>query len=235
LLGNDTTICSNVSLLLSANGSYSSITWQDGSTGNSFNVTQAGLYYVNVIDVAQCAASDSITVATYPNTQPNPFPTQSLCDSAVTLTIPGTYNSYSWSTGSTSASITVADSGTYYVTVVDANGCISSDTAIVLACDTQQPDRPNRYFIPNVFTPNGDGKNDLFGIYLKPGTAGVQYFSMKIFDRWGEKVFDAENETSTWDGKYRGNYVPQGVFTYTIKYQTSEENNTISGTVTVLR
>ncbi len=234
-LGNDTSICSNAILLLSVSGNYNSITWQDGSTGSTFMVTQTGIYFVNVTDAAGCGASDTIAVTTLPNTQPEAFPAQTLCDSTDTLAVNGAYSIYNWSTGSTSPSIIVSDTGTYYVTVTDANGCTSADTAVVLACDTPPPHRPNRYYIPNVFSPNGDGKNDEFGIYIEPGSAPIQMFSMKIFDRWGEKLFETENETATWDGRYKGNYVAQGVLTYVIKYQTSEENSTLKGTVTLLR
>jgi gliding motility-associated-like protein len=68
---------------------------------------------------------------------------------------------------------------------------------------------PDHYYIPNAFTPNGDGVNDSFYLY---GQSGVTVHDFKVFDRWGEKVHDS---LSPWDGKYRGQLCQPGVYVYT--------------------
>ncbi len=71
---------------------------------------------------------------------------------------------------------------------------------------------PRVLYVPNVFTPNGDGVNDLFFAY----TEGLKTFKMIVCDRWGEKVFETTNVYEGWDGTYKGVLMPPGVFVYYI-------------------
>ena len=71
-------------------------------------------------------------------------------------------------------------------------------------------------FIPNAFTPNGDGKNDYFQIY--GNLAGVEYVEAMIFNRWGEKVFESHDYNFQWDGTYKGVLQDPQVFVYQIKF-----------------
>jgi gliding motility-associated-like protein len=65
-------------------------------------------------------------------------------------------------------------------------------------------------YIPNAITPNGDGNNDVFFIYGRD----IKTVNLQIFNRWGEKVFDSNNQWLGWDGTYRGQPQNTGVFTY---------------------
>lgn len=67
-------------------------------------------------------------------------------------------------------------------------------------------------YVPNSFTPNGDGLNDTFGIR---GEA-VQNFSIQIFNRWGDLIYESTDATSSWDGTYKGQNAPQGVYVYKV-------------------
>lgn len=67
-------------------------------------------------------------------------------------------------------------------------------------------------YVPNTFTPNGDGINDTFGI---TGEA-VKSFSMQIFNRWGQLLFESDNTELKWDGTFQGEPVPQGSYAYKI-------------------
>lgn len=67
-------------------------------------------------------------------------------------------------------------------------------------------------YVPNTFTPNGDGLNDTFGI---AGEA-ISDFRMQIFNRWGQLIFETKNANERWDGTYEGEKVPQGVYVYKI-------------------
>ena len=67
-------------------------------------------------------------------------------------------------------------------------------------------------FIPNAFTPNGDGLNDTFGV---SGEA-IKEFHIKIFNRWGEIIFETQNAKDRWDGTYMGEQVPEGTYTYMV-------------------
>ncbi|MEP7169311.1 MAG: gliding motility-associated C-terminal domain-containing protein [Bacteroidota bacterium] len=67
-------------------------------------------------------------------------------------------------------------------------------------------------YVPNSFTPNGDGLNDTFGI---SGEA-IQKFSMRIFNRWGEMIFETSNTNDQWNGTFKGQKVPMGSYVYKI-------------------
>src|SRR5688572_11347312 len=67
-------------------------------------------------------------------------------------------------------------------------------------------------FIPNSFTPNGDGLNDTFGAY---GEA-ILDFNMQVFNRWGQVIFESNNTNSRWDGTHDGQMVPEGSYVYRV-------------------
>jgi gliding motility-associated-like protein len=71
--------------------------------------------------------------------------------------------------------------------------------------------------VPNAFTPNGDGRNDCFGV-KSWGGATIDEFS--VFNRWGERVFTTNNATACWDGRFRGQQMPGGTYVYVVKAKT---------------
>jgi gliding motility-associated-like protein len=91
------------------------------------------------------------------------------------------------------------------------------------------------FYIPNSFTPNDDGINQLF---LPVFTSGFDPydFNLKIYNRWGEQIFESTLATYGWDGKYKGETVPDGAYNWKIEFKrsTSDEHKMISGHVTVL-
>ena len=232
-LGNDTTLCANTTLTLSVNGNFTRIFWQDSIVEPTYVVSSAGFYVVMVTDSFGCEAKASITVSYYPTIQFTCQNSEYICHSAITLSAGGQFSNYIWSTGATTDSTIVNFPGTYTFTVTDQNGCTASDSINVLSCDTN-PCR-GHYFIPNVFTPNGDGHNDEFGLMRGNNVEPSQYFSISIFDRTGEKVFETNNESSTWDGQYRGKPAAEGVYVYVAKYVCQGDRIDVSGAVTLLR
>jgi gliding motility-associated-like protein len=99
-------------------------------------------------------------------------------------------------------------------------------TVSVVVCDQS-------IYIPNAFTPNGDNINDLFQIF---SALPLKYFDLKVFDRWGEKVYESEDETTGWDGSYKGAKEPSGIYTYeaTIVSINGESANK-KGSLTLIR
>ena len=92
-------------------------------------------------------------------------------------------------------------------------------------------DNPDIY-IPNVFTPNGDGNNDIFYVY----GANIKQFNIKIFNRWGEKVFESNDQQTGWDGRYKGVKQDPNVYVYEA-YFVLLDNTTFhkNGSVTLVR
>jgi gliding motility-associated-like protein len=113
------------------------------------------------------------------------------------------------------------------LTVTDNIGCTDSIGLQTIP--------PAEIFIPNSFTPNGDGINDLFGIK----GANLVDFEMRIFDRWGKQVFHSADPDKKWNGSHNdGSYHNQTTtYTYLIKYRgiAEEDATELTGQVTVIR
>jgi gliding motility-associated-like protein len=87
-------------------------------------------------------------------------------------------------------------------------------------------------FVPNAFTPNNDGNNDI--LYLYTLYADDIYFA--IFNRWGEKVFETKNRTVGWDGTYKGREVDPGVFDYYLEVRCyNQKQFKKKGNITLIR
>jgi gliding motility-associated-like protein len=101
---------------------------------------------------------------------------------------------------------TFSDTGYFKVTQIVKNelNCIDSVSITVYIYPEY------RLFIPDAFTPNSDGLNDIF----KPSTIGIKEYSFQIFNRWGEKIYISNGPEDGWDGNYKGSKSPQGAYVY---------------------
>tara|TARA_R110002049_G_scaffold20846_10_gene76627 strand:+ start:793 stop:1263 length:471 start_codon:yes stop_codon:yes gene_type:complete len=92
--------------------------------------------------------------------------------------------------------------------------------------------KPTTAYLPNAFTPDQDGTNDRFGVV----GINVAEYQLKIFNRWGELIFESSDIANKWDGTHNGNLVPDGVYVYTLfaKELTTGKRITKTGTVTLL-
>ena len=103
------------------------------------------------------------------------------------------------------------NSGEYEIVVTSSDGC--SDSAIL----QYRVEKRRRVFIPNVFSPDGNGVNDVFSIFAGPEVAEVLNFS--VFDKWGNQVyglesFEANDANQGWDGKFKGEQLDAGIFVW---------------------
>ena len=116
----------------------------------------------------------------------------------------------------------------YKVTATDDAGCSAEDSVFIKVLQYDD------IYIPNAFTPNNDGRNDLLKP-LYPGTILLKDFS--IFNRWGNKIFTTSQRGTGWNGKVNGNFQPAGVYVWT--FQAFDENTqkpvTRKGIVTLIR
>jgi gliding motility-associated-like protein len=135
----------------------------------------------------------------------------------------GQFKSYLWKpTGETTRTVYSTSAQVYLLSVTDSNNCSTSkQVAVMETC-------PDFIFIPNAFTPNGDGLNDVF----IPSTRNVSSYQMSILNRWGEMIFTTKNVQQGWDGKD----APADVYTVLINYQVDgKEMQSVKQNVSLLR
>jgi gliding motility-associated-like protein len=112
----------------------------------------------------------------------------------------------------------------YTVQLTDSNGCIAFDEVYVIVDGT--------LYVPNTFTPNGDGFNDLFYALASE----VKVFKMYVFDRWGLKIFESNDLRKSWDGTYGGAAAPIDTYVWRIDYEEeSGEKHKVFGHVNLIR
>jgi gliding motility-associated-like protein len=222
-LPEDTVLCDGNSLMLTANGNFTSWQWyQSGIPAGvlpTFEVTQSGMVVVEVTDSGGCSATDDIFVQITQNPQsafnyslsPSCLGTQ-----LVTLNQSASATGYEWYVNDILVSeefqpiILLPASATIQLQLVAINGqCLDTSFASV------HTDPSASTFIPKVFSPNGDSSNECF---IPDNSA---YFSdcfvMKIFNRWGAEVFKSESIDTCWDGHdTSGHELPASVYYYII-------------------
>lgn len=121
----------------------------------------------------------------------------------------------------------------YTVTLIDNNGCEVS-TSIEIRIEV------SGIYVPNIFSPNDDGNNDIWSIMPGPNTV-AKVFQVAVFDRWGNRVFLEENIepeelANGWDGTYNGKEVLQGVYVFLFVYEDfNGDTQQIDGTLSVIR
>ena len=123
---------------------------------------------------------------------------------------------------------TVKNSTNYIVKVTSADGCIAYDSLNIIISQLGKA----AYKVPNAFTPNGDGKNDCFGIGRWGGIV-LQEFS--IYNRWGQRVFATTNPSKCWDGTFNGIPQDSGGYVYIIHAITPCGLINLKGTVLLIR
>lgn len=188
--------------------------------GNVFNVSDAGSYTVTTTNAVNGCTAQAVYAVTHESITADfvPSPSTGLMPLPVTFSNTSSPNSvdYQWTLGNSSTTYTTVNAatvyqmqGTYTVQLIARNGvCYDTATKIIVV------DMVSFITIPNVFTPNGDGVNDIFS--LNPINIGD--ISMTIFDRWGLKMYDTTTTGSlTWDGKTKGGApVVDGTYFYII-------------------
>lgn len=225
-LGNDTTLCPGDMLNLSAPNALT-YRWSTGATTQTIRAPSPGKYWVEIRS-GSCTFSDTIHILS-PLQKIGLGKDTTLCKNETLLLDAGIADSYSWSTGATSQTITVTASGQYWVKAFSGN-CTASDTINITVSNTLICDCA--LYMPNAFTPNNDGRNDLFRPAKK---GGCEFLSLLIYNRWGQKVFETSDLNKGWDGKYTGKDETAGVFIWQIIAQKDGIKKVFKGTVMLLR
>lgn len=231
-LGDDITLCIGDSTTLDATVvNPVSYTWQDGTTLPTFLVTQSGTYSVTITN--QCGTlHDSIGISiTGDSPTLNLDGTIEICIGESVNVDASTDNAdiYLWSTGETNPVETFTTEGLYIINATNNCGT-SSDSIYVSTVDCS-------CFIgvPNVFSPNNDGRNDSFKPQKSDSCNFVNY-QFKIFNRWGHLVFESTNIDEGWNGIYQSNLQPQDTYVWILEYELSDgQSEVLKGNVLLVK
>ncbi len=229
-LGSSTDICFGQKLVLNAGTGYSQYSWSNGSTSQTITVDAVGSYSVEVINQDGCHGYDTILIRSILSSPAKFLPADTaICSYGDLLLKPNSsFNQYQWSTGGTTSSITVTQPGVYWLKVRDQNNCTGSDTVIVRPKECLQG-----FFIPTAFSPNNDGKNDMFYPLL---FGNIGYYRFTVYNRWGQIVFNSVTPGQGWNGKYQGQLQDSNVYIWSCSYQLAgEPQKTEKGTVSLIR
>lgn len=146
--------------------------------------------------------------------------------------------SFTWSPGTSLSDSAAADpmatptrTTVYTLAATSAGGCEASTKVIV--------DVFTKLYIPNAFTPNGDGRNDIF--YILNGPPDSQIRDLSVYDRWGAKVFQVHNAPTAdpafgWNGNYKGAPAPAGTYVYVLAMSFADgTQQAFQGTILLIR
>lgn len=229
-LGEDTVLCQGETLILEVELGADRYLWSDQSTGTTLTVNAPGIYEVLVIK-DRCELMDQIKVSVE---EVPPVPENQLlekCEDTELILAPTLKGlSYLWQDLQTTTTYSAPVAGTYYV---DVNSyCFNIRETfrvneIICSCETQ---------VPNVFSPNGDGVNDVF---IPQMLAPPTRYNLEVFDRYGRPVFSSNALGNGWNGTLNARSVSEGVYYWVLQYDCLEEGRNQqkikSGHVSLLR
>ncbi len=233
----DDQICYGSSATLNAGGA-SAYTWTPGGSTLSTPVVTPPITttYTVTGTASGCTGSAAVTVTVVPLPVIDASIIIESCDGAhdasIHLTVSSGIPPYSalWDHGPGLIDLGNLGAGSYHVIITDSLGC-TEDVTFVVATSPEPCYIPHIY-VPNIFSPNGDGMNDIFAVR----GMGITSLSLVIFDRWGEKVFESKNAWEVWDGTFREKDAEPGVYFYSLKIELETgESISESGNVTLVR
>jgi gliding motility-associated-like protein len=233
-LGGDTNLCTGDTLILNVGTEpRTTYLWQDGSTNSEYLVSASGVYSVSLSNNI-CEVTDEIEIDfdVFPSFE---LPSDTfLCNgSFLEFGFPnsGENNNYLWQDGTTSSNYTVLSEGTYILNV--SNSCGSNSDSIFVdyySCKCE-------FKAPNVFTPNFDNDNDVFGVF--PLCDSLESIELEIYNRWGELVFTSNSVNSKWDGILNGTTLPMDNYVWYLRYTWREfgeiKEEDVSGNIFLMR
>ncbi len=225
-VNNDTDICQGSSVNLVATGA-SNYLWNTGSSSSSITVSPqaTSTYTVTGVGSDNCTDTDGVIVSVIDT----PYvdlgtDTCIFTGEGLVLDAGSGYDNYLWQDGNVSEIYNVSEPDIYNVTVTNSCGD-ASDVITITECPSSS------LWVPDVFTPNGDGKNDLF----IPAGTNITDFEMYIFDRWGQLIFKTTDINKGWNGTFNNKTCQEGVYSWLIFYTgVNNTRNNKYGHVTLL-
>ena len=222
-LGLDTAVCEGDEIRLQAGDPGLDYIWNTGQLSREIFVTQSGVYHVQVTN-GYCLSLDTIELI-FHSLPVQPFlPEYEYCFEASNesfyLDAKNIGSSYVWNNDSLSRVFIVPSPGTYSVLVTTENGCgLQFETTVTQQCI-------EALFVPNSFTPDGDGINDAWQVF----GVNIMNYHLQLYNRMGEMFYESFDLAKPWLGQRRDGtqYVDSEVYPYMIRYQVVEENDVLS-------
>ena len=226
----------NGTITISAAGGVEPYTYGVGNNATMqdegfFEHLAAGIYNAVASDANGCIAYVQVSVSQPEQIYMSVVVTEPTCrdrkDGKIEILASGGALPYEYALDSNVSDTSLFEglgTGMYSVVVTDANGCFVIERGIVVPLNYR-----DCIEIPDVFTPNGDGINDEWVI------ENIDMFPeahIYVFNRWGQLLYKGRGNDAPWDGRFRGHYVPAGVYTYIV--ELDEDMEKFEGTVTVL-
>ena len=253
-VANVTSGCSPLIVTFTNQSGGSNCVWDfgDGTTGNgcvtvNHTYTAIGCYDVTLTTQSAAGCIGTVTLSNYICVTPDPVasfvpsPIEMTTDDPTSTMLNGSTNSntYLWTfeDGTTSSLFEPTHTfpsteGTYEIELVaySISGCTDTAWATVYVKEDVI------YYVPNTFTPDGDEHNQTFQPVFTNGFDPYN-FNMKIFNRWGEIIFESNNDKVGWDGTYKDNIVQDGTYTWKIEFKISanDSRRVAVGHVNVIR
>lgn len=216
-------------------GNFSFI-WDDGTSGDTLNDVTSGWYFATVTDGNGCQTTDSVFVPFEPGPVSGLNAADTVIESGETTQLFGFGNGdFTWFPDSTLSCVDCDNpvaspdtSTTYCLEVRDPNTeCVDTSCIFIRVeypCAT--------IFVPNAFSPNKDGNNDMLCVF---GECIIQ-FELYIFNRWGEQVFRSETQNLCWDGTHKGQPANTGIYTYRLRVKLEDGTvQELSGNINLFR
>lgn len=207
-LGNDTTLCESRTIVLDAGNPGATYQWSTGSTARYLLASKPGIYSVSVTR-NRCVSRDTLSIA-YTLRPRFLLGADGLICAGQSFTLQPVLSpdwQLRWQDGSSAPDFVVTQPGLYSLAATNECGTTRDEVRYT-------PGLCKVYF-PNAFTPNGDGKNDIFRAM---GTEAVTDFYLQIYNRTGQLVFETRDKTAGWDGRVRGLPGDAGNYVYTCRY-----------------
>ena len=184
----------------------------------SITTSTSGTYQIlNVLDYNDCMSNYSgqaiVQVNQMPEAVLSPDSYILYIGDTLLIQLPEDYSYYQWfdqnnDSISNSSVLSIYQAGDYYVYVEDQNGCFDYSNSVTV----DEVPRTELY-VPNTFTPNADLHNEVFTVYGK----NIKEYSLKIFNRWGDLLFESNDIQKHWDGYFKGRKVDENKYLYYIE------------------
>lgn len=218
-------VCEGSDLLLDVDREGGTYLWSTGSIDARIFVKDSAWYWVDVTE-NQCSFKDSIYISLRPLPLVNLGNDSIICyGDVVNLYGPLDADTYLWQDDSRASEYQVSKEGLYWLKA-EQNSCSHTDSVYLTYkyC--------GRFYLPNAFTPNGDGVNDEFKVILQAHRDEID-FNMWIYDRNGKLLFESNDFDRAWDGYYKGKLCHSGVYICKVKIVDKRYNEVFTKTISI--